>query len=165
MQELESLLALRETAVTVGFDSLNHRVRCYANIINICSSHIVVSVTSTPKSYLSELKVPFDSNYPLRDDSGIESDDSSTNTDEAEMVLTDVYDRKSRDDSTLQSWFAGIKCDPLKCARKLVRFLCSSDQHRKAFVSLSNLETSVVGLRGRTTMANMLRSKFQSYNF
>jgi hypothetical protein len=117
----------------VGFDSLNHRVQCYTHIINICSSHVVASMTSTPKSYLSELKVPFDSNYPLCDDSGDESDDISTDADETEIILTDAYDRKSRDDSTLQSWFAGIKCNPLKRARKLVRFLRSSDQRREGF--------------------------------
>ncbi|KAN0128176.1 hypothetical protein V8E53_014028 [Lactarius tabidus] len=44
MRELESLLAARKTAIAVGFDHLNHCVRCYAHIINICSSHIISSL-------------------------------------------------------------------------------------------------------------------------
>jgi hypothetical protein len=62
MQELEHQLDEPETAIAVGFDHRNNCVRCYAHIINICSSHIVASVTSTPKLYISNLKVPIDSN-------------------------------------------------------------------------------------------------------
>jgi hypothetical protein len=62
MRELESLLAARKTAIAVGFDHLNHCVRCYAHIINICSSHIISSVTSIPKPHISGLKVPAGSN-------------------------------------------------------------------------------------------------------
>jgi hypothetical protein len=96
-------------------------------------------VTSTSKSCLSELKVPFDSNYPLRDDSDDESDDGSVDADETEMVLADTYDRESRDDSNLQSWFAGIKRNPLKRARTLVHFLHSSDQCREGFCEFIKL--------------------------
>ena len=74
MQKLHSLLDERETATKVGFDCLGHRIRCYAHIINICSSHIVASVTSTSKSYLFDLKIPVDSNYVA---SGGQSDDDS----------------------------------------------------------------------------------------
>ena len=58
MQELQSLLKKCETASEIDFDPLDHRICCYAHIINICSSHIVASMTPTSKSYLSGLKVP-----------------------------------------------------------------------------------------------------------
>jgi len=76
MQALESLLEKREKATKpLDFDSLNHCIRCYAHIINICSSHIVASVTSTSKSYLSDLKVPVDPNNVTCDDD--DDDDES----------------------------------------------------------------------------------------
>ena len=65
MQELGSLLAERETAkaIKINFDHLEHHIQCYAHIINICSSHIISFMTSVSKQYLSELKVPFDSDH------------------------------------------------------------------------------------------------------
>ena len=74
MQKLHSLLNECETAMKVGFDCLGHHICCYAHIINICSSHIIASVTSTSKSYLFNLKIPVDSNYVA---SGGQSDDDS----------------------------------------------------------------------------------------
>ena len=62
MQKLHSLLDERKTAMKVSFDCLGHHICCYAHIINICSSHIVASVTSTSKSYLFDLKIPVNSN-------------------------------------------------------------------------------------------------------
>lgn len=59
----------------------NH-VRCYAHTINICSSHIIASMTPTLSSYLSALKVPFNpANYAIRDDS---DDGDSTDSDESD---------------------------------------------------------------------------------
>jgi len=81
MQVLESLLEKHEkhnkATKPLDFDSLNHRIHCYVHIINICSSHIVASVTSTSKSYLSDLKVPVDPNNVTCDDNDNdnESDD------------------------------------------------------------------------------------------
>ncbi len=60
MQELQSLLAKCETAIRLNFDHLKHCVWCYAHIINICSSHIILSMTSVSKWYLFDLKVPAD---------------------------------------------------------------------------------------------------------
>ena len=72
MQALESLLEKRKkckkATKPLDFDSLNHHIHCYTHIINICSSHIVASVTSTSKSYLSDLKVPVDPNNVTCDD-------------------------------------------------------------------------------------------------
>jgi hypothetical protein len=132
MRELGSLLAARETATAVGFDPLNHRIRCYAHVINVCSSHVVVSVTSTSKAYLSNLKVPIDSNYGTCADSDDESDgDGDANPDVQELDLPDVYDDEGN--ARLRSWFAGIKRDPLRRARRIIRLLRSSDQRREGF--------------------------------
>jgi len=49
MQELQSLLAKCETAVIVDFYHLNHHIWYFAHIINICTSHIISSMTSVSK--------------------------------------------------------------------------------------------------------------------
>ena len=137
MRQLQSLLAEHETAIAVSFDSLNHRVRCYAHIINVCSSHVVASITSTSNSYLPKL----DPNQPYDDDDDDDDDDDGNDSDNGDdecpgdvnssCELADCYDVHG--DPKLKSWVAGIKRDPLKCARKLVRFLRSSDQRREGF--------------------------------
>ena len=133
MWELESLLAKHETAITVDFDNLNHCVRCYTHIINICSSHIISSVTSVSKRYLSKLKVPIDSNSTIRDESNDEPDDGDINTDHDidELDLDNFYNNCGN--SKLKEWIAGIKCDPLRHARRIIRLLRSLDQCRKGF--------------------------------
>jgi hypothetical protein len=92
MQELELLLADHEMAVAVDFNPLNHRMRCYAHIINICSSHIVASATSISKSHLSLPNVPVGGTH----DSDDELDDGSAdpNDDIAVLKLADCYDDK-----------------------------------------------------------------------
>lgn len=134
MKELQRLLAKRETAVTVNFDHLKHRVRCYAHIINICSSHIISSITSVSEQYLSKLKVPTDSNCVFRDDSEDELDQDGIDFEDDivdELKLGDWYDDDNNPD--LKEWFAGFKRDPLKRARRLIGFLRSSDQRREQF--------------------------------
>jgi hypothetical protein len=126
MQELQSMLAKRETAIQVDFDHLKNRIRCYAHIINVCSSHIIASMMSTSKSYLSDLKVATDSNYATRDDSDGESDNNNDPDDDIALELADCYDDGNR-------WAAGIKRDPLRRARRVVRLLRSSDQRREGF--------------------------------
>lgn len=125
MRELESLLAARETATAIGFDRLNHRVRCYAHIINICSSHIIASVTSIPESYISDLKVG--SNIANYDS---DSDSSDGEPDIEDLDLDGCYDNSS---PQFDNWLAGIKRDPLRRARRIVRLLRSSDQRREGF--------------------------------
>jgi hypothetical protein len=124
MRELESLLTEHETAVAVGFNNLKHRVQCYAHIINICSSHIISSVTSVSKQYLSELEVPVSSN-PIIHDSKDESDDDDIDPDRDidELEPGHLYDNI---DASL-GWVSGIKRDPLRRARRVVRLLRSSD--------------------------------------
>lgn len=133
MRELESLLAKREAAVAFDFDNLNHRVRCYAHIINICSSHIISSVTSVSKRYLAKLKVPIDANGMIRDESEDEPDDGDIDTDQDidDLDLDSFYD--DRGNSELKEWIAGLKRDPLRRARRLIRLLRSSDQRRENF--------------------------------
>jgi hypothetical protein len=133
MQELESLLAERETAIAVGFDHLNHRVRCYAHIINICSSHVIASVTLTHKSYISDLKVPIGSNVRTRDNSDNSSDDDNNDPSHEieEFEPGDCYGNEYN--PPFKSWLAGIKRDPLRRARRIIRLLHSSDQRREGF--------------------------------
>jgi hypothetical protein len=133
MRQLKFLLAGHETAVGVNFDAIKHRVRCYAHIINICSSHVIASVTSVSKSYLSALKAPFDSNRVFCDDSEdeLDDDDIDPNRDVDELELDGCYD--GHGDPELIEWFAGLKRDPLKRARRVICLLRSSDQRREGF--------------------------------
>lgn len=128
MRELESLLAERETDITINFDNLNHRVRCYAHIINICSSHIISSVTSF-KTYVSLHNVSHD--LTTCNDSQDEPDDNNNNNNIDELELADCY--IDGGNLKLKRWFEGIRHDPLRCAQRVIRLLRSSDQHREGF--------------------------------
>jgi hypothetical protein len=131
MRELQSVLAKRELATMVSFDPLNHRIWCYAHIINICSSHIIASMTSTPASYLAQLKVPRDSNYTTHggsDDESDDDDDPHRDFDELDLC-SDLYEGLGS--AKLKSWVAGIRRDPLRRARRLVRILRASDERRR----------------------------------
>src|SRR5229473_812721 len=96
MQELQSLLAKRETAVGLDFDHLKHHVRCYTHIINICSSHIISSMTSVFKWYLSNLKVPADTDcmFCAEDDDDLDdvNIDLDADKDLAKLQLNGCYD-------------------------------------------------------------------------
>jgi len=143
MQVLESRLYQRNKKN--GFDHLDNRIRCYAHIINICSSHVIASMTATLESYLSSLKVPVgESHAGYRDsDSGSDdggSDDGSDDGDPDEgsdedsdedsyvddVELADSFN--SQGDDELEEWFAAVRRDPLRRARKLISFLRSSPQ-------------------------------------
>ena len=126
------MLAECELATMVNFDPLNHRIQCYAHIINICSSHIISSMTSTSTSYLAQLKVPSDSNYTMHGDSNNESDDGDDphhGVDELDLELglySDLYNDLGA--FKYESWVAGIKHDPLRRTQKLIRILHASDK-------------------------------------
>jgi hypothetical protein len=128
MEELQHLLTKREIANLVSFDPLNNHIQCYAHIINICSSHVIASFTSTSKSYLSRLKVPPSPNHASRNDS--DSDDESDD-DDYELELPGCYDRQGN--SKFRAWTECIKHDPLRHAQRVIRLLRSSDEHRKGF--------------------------------
>jgi len=146
MRELEFRLPARETETKIDFNALNNRIRCYAHIINICSSHVIASITSTAKRYLSDLEVPLDSNLAICDDSddGSDDNDSDDGSDDdsddelddgdvnpGRVVLPKCYDDKGN--PKLRRWFTGIRRDPLRRARKVVRLLRSSDLRREGF--------------------------------
>ncbi len=135
MQELQSLLAKCEMAIRLNFNHLKHHVWYYTHIINICSSHIISSMTSVSKWYLSNLKVPADTDHMFctKDDNDLDDGDidSDANEDIAKLQLDGCYDAHGNAD--LKEWFAGIKCDPLRHAHKVICLLCSSDLHKQNF--------------------------------
>ena len=62
----------------IGFNASNYCICYYTHIINICSAHIIASVMSTTKCYLSNLGVPLDSNLATCNDSDDSSDDNDS---------------------------------------------------------------------------------------
>jgi hypothetical protein len=136
MEELQRLLVKHEIADVVNFDHLNNCVRCYAHIINICTSHVVSSFTSTSKSYLSGLNVPLDPDYATccnsdHDDELNPLDDEFSDNEDYEFELPGCYSRQGN--SRFKAWAEGIKRDPLRHARRVIRLLRSSGEHRQGF--------------------------------
>jgi hypothetical protein len=145
LEELKELLDEREVATILKFDPKNHHIRCYAHIVNICCSHIIVSMTSTSTSYLGRLKVPSDREHTTHSGSDGGSDDDDDRDirpydDNALDLPRDYY--KNGSGADCESWLAGIRLhDPLKRARNLIRILRSSDTHRTGlqdFIVLGN---------------------------
>jgi hypothetical protein len=140
MQELKELLAKRELANVLKFNPLRNRVRCYAHIINICSSHVVASFTSVPKSYLTDLNVPLDADCEVYDASNCDDqshlsdndDDDLDPNDQADYTfnLPGCYRSLNNSNSKQREWAETIKRDPLRRARRVIRILRSSDDHR-----------------------------------
>jgi hypothetical protein len=124
----------------VKFNHLKNRVRCYAHIVNICSSHIIASFTSVPETYITSLSVPPDPDYAIYDDANADvesnhsddSDDDDLDVDaDYEFNLPGCY--RSLGSSQLRewaTWIKGIRRDPLRRARRVIRLLRSSDTHR-----------------------------------
>src|SRR5229473_2507269 len=135
MQELQSLLAKHETAIGLDFNHLKHCIWCYAHIINICSSHIISSMTSVSKWYLSDLKVSADTDCIFCAENNDDLDngdiDSDANEDIAKLQLDGCYD--AHGDADLEEWFAGIKYDPLRHACRVICLLRSLDLHKQNF--------------------------------
>ena len=128
MEELRSELDKRGIASVVGFDPENNRVRCYAHTINICSSHIIASFSVTPKSSLSRLKVPFNDDFPICDDS--DSDDELDSWDEVKITDQDFeVELPARygglGTPRFKTWAKGMKRDPLRRTRRVIRLLLS----------------------------------------
>ena len=137
MEELQYRLAEREINDVLKFDHLKHRVRCYAHIINICSSHIIALFTSVPKSYITSLSVPLDPDYAIYDDANadVESNHSDKSDDDDSDLDTDYKFElpgcyRSSQLKAWASWIKGIQRDPLRRARRVIRLLRSSDDHR-----------------------------------
>jgi len=123
MQVLES--RLYQCNKKNGFDHLDNRIHCYVHIINICSSHVIASMTATLESYLSSLKVPVSESHAgycdldsgldnSSSDDGLDDGDpnegSNENSDEDSYVddveLADSFN--SQGDGELEEWFAAI---------------------------------------------------------
>jgi hypothetical protein len=101
MQELQSLLKKRKTASEIDFNPLNHHIHCYTHIINICSSHIVASMTPTSKLYLSDLKVP--SNHMSFDNNNNNNNNNNSNNNDNNDGLDDRLDSNSDSDYDFDS--------------------------------------------------------------
>jgi len=115
MQELQSRLLEHKTMATIDFSSLNNHICCYAHIINICSAHIIASVTSSKKYHLSSLGIPADgSGNGSDDDSNDEGDSNPAHSIDKLELAAECYDDQGN--LNLRWWFSGIKCNPLKCA-------------------------------------------------
>ena len=132
MQELESLLKSREKSI--NFDEKNNRVWCFAHIINICSSHLVNAMSNSNCA-----KVPRTNDEIYKSESEFDSDS------ESDIIRNDESDTKeeenNEDDNNndnkcklalgkVHPWSMALKCNPLKCAWKLIHFLQASNQRR-----------------------------------
>lgn len=147
MQELEVLLKRHDKNIT--FDHLNNRIRCYPHIINICSSHIIASSTRISKQFLETLKSEADEGMVYsnidgdddNDDIGDDDDDSDEDNNGGRLFsgLTDIPDFTLDEgqldmlDDDARDLYIGLKRDPIKRARRVVRILRSSDQRKQAF--------------------------------
>jgi len=147
MEVLEVLLARHGITNTVRFDPQHSHVQCYAHIINICSSHIISSFTSTPESYISQLKITPDPNYLCHctdsldarnksdSDSGTElgnldNNDNDDNDQDYELKLASCH---RQGNPKPKGWVDTMKCNPLWRAQRVIHLLCSSDNHRTEF--------------------------------
>jgi len=133
---LEDLLAKCRITEVVSFNHTKNRIWCYAHIINICSSHVVSSFTSTPTSYLAQLNIPLDRDYATHDDPDSNNESSHLDDDYQDFKLDLPPCYSHRDSSGLQAWVEGIKHDPLRHAQRVIRLLRSSDEHRRGFLEL-----------------------------
>src|SRR5713226_7666056 len=154
MQELEALLKRHDN--NIEFDHLNNWICCYPHIINICSSHIIASSTRISKQYLEALKSKSDGDLVssnIKDDDDDDDNDngngdgdgdgdgSDVNDNDAHLFAqeTDIpkltLDKEQLDifDDEAQALYTGLKCDPIKHARRIVRIVRSSDQRKQAF--------------------------------
>jgi len=147
MEWIQDILTKRGIADTLSFHHQRNRVRCYAHIINICSSHVISSFTSTPKSYLLQLKVPLDPDYLTHrsdgldsgnesdsdsEDESCDSDDDDVGDQDYELKLARCHNRQGKPPKP-KAWVDTMKGDPLRRARRVIRLLRSSDNHRTEF--------------------------------
>ena len=151
MRELEALLKLHDD--DIEFDHLNNRIRCYPHIINICSSHIIASSTRISKRFLETLKSEFagdlvysniEGDKDDKDDKDGEDDDDDDDDDDSRLFARKIpeltLDEEQFDilDDKVRAWYIGLKRDPIKRARRIVRIVRSSDQRKQAFKKVIN---------------------------
>jgi hypothetical protein len=152
MQELEVLLQQHDK--TIKFDPRKNRIRCYPHIINICSSHVIASSTCISKKFLETLKSECGGEFVYPnvegdDDDNDDDDDSDDSDDDGDgdgdndggrSFARDIPDLTLDDaqlgkilDHQMRAWYSGLKRDPLKRARRVVRILRSSDKRKQEF--------------------------------
>jgi hypothetical protein len=167
MQKLESLLTERETAIAVDFDHLKHCVRCYAHIINICSSHVISSMTSVSKPYISKLKVPVDSNFIFCGDSEDELDDDDDDDDILAAILMtwNWIATMTRVNLILNTGLQVSSVIPSGVLAGLFVYCALWTYAGRTFVYLSKTETHESGSMKGPRVANAIQSKFPSYSF
>jgi hypothetical protein len=140
MRELEALLKLHDD--DIEFDHLNNRIRCYPHIINICSSHIIASSTRISKRFLETLKSEFAGDLVYSNIEGDEDDDARRRRQRlfARKIPELTLDEEQFDilDDKVRAWYIGLKRDPIKRARRIVRIVRSSDQRKQAFKKVIN---------------------------
>jgi hypothetical protein len=147
MRELEALLKLHDD--DIEFDHLNNRIRCYPHIINICSSHIIASSTRISKRFLETLKSEFAgdlvySNIEGDKDDKDGKDDADDDDDDSRLFARKIpeltLDEEQFDilEDKVRAWYIGLKRDPIKRARRIVRIVRSSDQRKQAFKKVIN---------------------------
>src|SRR5712691_11571183 len=159
MRELEVLLKRHDK--TIKFDHLNNRICCYPHIINICSSHIIASSTRISKKFLETLKSECGGDFVYSNiegdndgdnnnndnnndnDNANDNDDNDNNNggrsfarDIPELTLDD--ERIDILDDEVRDWYTGLKLDPIKRARRIVRIVRSSDQRKQGFKDVIN---------------------------
>ena len=152
MRELEALLKRYDD--NIEFNQLNNRIRCYPHIINICSSHIIASSTRISKQFIEALKAESSDGLiysNIKDDDDDDDDDNDDDddycnnndsrsyaqeTDIPELTLDenelDMLDEEGR------TLYTGLKHDPIKRARRIVRIVRSLDQRKQAFKKVIN---------------------------
>ena len=124
MRELESLLKSREKSI--NFDEKNNRVRCFAHIINICSSHLVNAMSNSNCAKVSETNDEIyesESEFDSDSESDIVRDDESDTEEEEDNNGDNDVDKRKLALGKVHPWSTALKRNPLKHARKLIHFL------------------------------------------
>jgi hypothetical protein len=145
----------------IEFDHLNNRICCYPHIINICSSHIIVSSTRISKQFLETFKCESAGDLVYSNIEGNDDDDDGEDDDSEDDKDGNDKDNNDNDsrlfarkidipeltldeeqfnilDDKVWAWYIGLKCDPIKCARRIVRIVRSLDQRKQAFKKVIN---------------------------
>ena len=138
---------LKNRGTDIKFQHLNNRVRCFPHIINICVSHILALCTRVSKQSLKLLMLEDaddTSFFNIKKDDDDDDDGCSDNDDDdsdniAWTLRQDIPKLKLRNlainplDANEQAWLSGIKRDPVRRARTVVRILRLSDQRKQEF--------------------------------
>ena len=99
-------------------------------------------MTSVSERYLSDLNVPVDpdeSDPTICHDDELDDDDVDLDDDDFPELKLDGDHYHDGGNSNLKDFFAGVKRDPLRRARRLVRLLRSSDSRRQGFQNFIRL--------------------------